>query len=83
MRPSPGGKPGAAPPVLAVGGYPPPRPGCLSPGPPRPQTPGYFLLVQKVPKNTPAPFGLDPRFCPIGRLQGNPVQPLKYPFFGI
>ena len=23
---------------------------------------GYFLLVQKVPKNTPAPFGLDPRF---------------------
>ena len=41
---------------------------------------GRFLLVQKVPKNTPAPFGLDPRFCPIGRSQVRTAQPLKRRF---
>ena len=30
-------------------------PGLPSAGPTRPRTPGYFLLVQKVPKNTPKP----------------------------
>ena len=60
-------------------GLPGPTPWGTFPGATRPRTPGYFLLVQKVPKNTPKPrfwiplsylvfirFGTSPnriRFC--------------------
>ena len=46
----------------------------------RPRTPGHFLLVQKVPKNTPAPFGLDPRpFVQLVSIGLDTGQPLKLP----
>ena len=59
-------------------GLPAPKPrgpfnGGFTPGP-RPT----FSLVGKVGKSTPAPFGLDSRFCPIGRLQKSPAQPLRH-----
>ena len=42
---------------------------------------GYFLLVQKVPKNTSAPFGLDPRFFVQSvTSMGDAWLPLKYLF---
>ena len=37
-----------------------PGPGYLPTGATRPRTPGYFLLVQKVPKNTPRPRSWNP-----------------------
>ena len=36
------------------------------------------MLVQKVPKNTPAPFGLDPRFVQSDGIRFDTGQPLKY-----
>ncbi len=75
MRPSPGGR--AAGTLSPDPGPPKPAASGLGlPGLPAPD-PGNFLYAQKVTKKAPAPFGLDPRFCPIGRLQGSSAQPLR------
>ena len=42
--------------------------------------PGHFSLAGKVPKRAPAPFGLDPGLCLIGRPRWNTEQPLNVSF---
>ena len=83
IRPSPGGGAAGWDPVTPEAswllpsifrGLPSPGPSVFM-GPPRPHTPGHFFHGEKVPKTPPG----TPRtpFCPIGRQQKSPAQPLR------